>query len=129
MLIIACLRITKEEHAKKLKGFKERQYDINIQIEEHTRADENYHITASTVLNLAKNALTLFESSEIEEKRALLNYLLQNSVVDGKQLVFTLRKPFDSILTFANQPTGLWWLDMFRTLDWGSIKRKLISTN
>lgn len=99
--------ITKDQHDKKLKEFKERQYDINIQIEEHTKADENYHITASTVLNLAKNALTLFESSGIEEKRALLNYLLQNSVVDGKKLVFTLRKPFDSILTFANQPTGL----------------------
>jgi hypothetical protein len=35
---------------------KEKQYDINIQIEDHTRADENYYITASNVLNLAKNA-------------------------------------------------------------------------
>jgi hypothetical protein len=63
--------------------------------------------TASTVLNLAKNALNLFESSETEEKRALLNYLLQNYVVDGKKPMFTLRSPFDSILSVATQPTGL----------------------
>lgn len=99
--------ITKDEYDRKLKEFKERQYEINLQIEEHTRADENYYVTASTVLNLAKNALQLFESSEVNEKRALLNYLLQNSVADGRKLVFDLRKPFDTILSTANQPIGL----------------------
>jgi hypothetical protein len=61
-----------------LKEFKSRRQDINIQIEDYTKTDENHHITASTVLNLAKNAMALFESSEIPEKRAILNYLLKN---------------------------------------------------
>ena len=99
--------ITKDEYDKKLKELKEKQYDLNIRLDDHTKADESYHITAATVLNLAKNALEIFESSEVDEKRALLNYLLQNSTVDGKKPQFTLRKPFDSILAFANQPTGL----------------------
>ena len=99
--------ITKDFYDEKLKEMKEKQYDINIQIEDHTRADENYYITASTVLNLAKNALRLFESSEVLEKRAMLNFLLQNCVASGKKLEFDLRSPFDHILTFANQPTGL----------------------
>ena len=55
--------ITKDDYDKKLKEMKEKQYDINIQIEDHTRADENYYITASNVLNLAKNAFELFKSS------------------------------------------------------------------
>ena len=99
--------ITKDFYDEKLKEMKEKQYDINIQIEDHTRADENYYITASTVLNLAKNALKLFESSEVLEKRAMLNFLLQNCVAKGKKLEFDLRSPFNHILAFANQPTGL----------------------
>lgn len=99
--------ITKDIYDDKLKEMKEKQYDINIQIENHTRADENYYITASTVLNLAKNALNLFESSEVLEKRAMLNFLLQNCVVNGKKLEFDLRSPFNHILTFAKQPIGL----------------------
>jgi hypothetical protein len=99
--------ITKDIYDTKLKESKEKQHDIDLQLQDHTQADENYYITASTVLNLAKNALKLFESSEVQEKRALLNYLLQNSVVDGKKLMFDLRKPFDTILAVANQPTWL----------------------
>lgn len=105
-LLIDC-SITKDDYDKKLKDLKERQHDINIQLEDHTKADENYYITAGTVLNLAKNALSLFESSEVSEKRTLLNYLLQNSTTNGKKLVFDLRTPFNHILTFAKRPSGL----------------------
>lgn len=90
--------ITKDDYDKKLKSLKERQYELNLQLEEHTRADENYYITVSNVFNLAKNALGLFKSSEVPEKRALLNFLLQNSLVEGKKLTFELRKPFDLLL-------------------------------
>ncbi len=99
--------ITKDEYDKKLKEMKEKQYDINIQIEDHTRADENYYITASTVLNLAKNAFELFKSSEVPEKRAILNYLLQNCVANENKLEFSIRSPYNHILTFANQPNWL----------------------
>ena len=99
--------ITKDFYDNKLKEMKQKQYDINIQLENHTKADENYYITASTVLNLAKNALSLFESSEVLEKRAMLNFILQNCVASGKKLEFDLRSPFEHILTFAKQPTGL----------------------
>lgn len=101
------VRITKDDYDRKLKELKEKQYDINIQIEDHTRADESYYVTASTVFNLAKNALNLFESSEVPEKRALLNYLLQNYTVNGKTPAFSLRSPFDTILSVSTQPTGL----------------------
>jgi hypothetical protein len=41
--------ITKTDYDKKLKELKDKQYDINIQLDEHTKADESYYITASTV--------------------------------------------------------------------------------
>ena len=81
-----------------MKELKEKQYEIDSNLQNHTSADENYYITASTVFNLAKNALKLFESSEIAERRALLNYLLQNLTARQKTLSFQLRSPFDVIL-------------------------------
>lgn len=100
-------RITTDAYDKYLKEFKARQQEINLLLEEHTDADESYIIAASTVLNLAKRARELFERSEVSEKRALLNFLLQNSVVDGKKPLYTLRSPFDTIYSFAKQPTVL----------------------
>jgi len=118
-------RITKDEYDKKLKEMKEKQHDIDMQLREHTSADENYYITVATVLNLAKRAKQLFMSSETDEKRAILNYLLQNCVANGKKLEFTMRSPFNTILELANQPTVLPWLDALGTLNWGSIKSEL----
>lgn len=102
--------ISKNDYEKKLKEMKSKQYDINIQIEDHTRADENYYLTANIVLNLAKDASKLFESSEVPEKRAILNYLLQNPTMNEKTLGFTLRSPYNSILELSKKPkisTGL----------------------
>ncbi len=99
--------ITKIDYDKRLKEFKEKQYQINIQLEEHTKADESYYITASTVFNLAKDALELFESSEVDEKRAILNYILQNYTVNEKTPCITMRSPFKELLSLTNQPIGL----------------------
>jgi DNA invertase Pin-like site-specific DNA recombinase len=98
--------LSKDDYERKLKEMKSKQYDINIQIEDHTRADENYYLTANIVLNLAKDAIKLFESSEIPEKRAILNYLLQNPTTNGKKLDFTLRSPYNEILNVPSQPLG-----------------------
>lgn len=99
--------ITKTDYENKLKELKEKQYELNTKLEDHTRADESYYLTASTVLGLAKNALELFERSEVAEKRAILNYLLQNYTVDGKKPCVSLRSPFNEILLVAKQPIGL----------------------
>lgn len=107
MFITKSVRITKDIYDKKLKEYKEKQYEIGIRLEEYTQADKSYHITASTVFNMAKRALDVFESSEVLEKRQFLNYLLQNPKVDGKKLVFDLRSPFNHIASLASQPIGL----------------------
>ena len=98
--------ITKEDYDKKLKMLKEAQYDLGIQLEDRTNADESYHIAASTLLSLAKRAAEIFESSEPEEKNVLLNYLLQNPTVNGKTLGYALRSPFNAILELAEHPSG-----------------------
>lgn len=99
--------ITKIDYDKKLKELKDKQYDLNIQLDEHTKADESYYITASTVFNLAKDALELFESSEVPEKRAILNYILSNYTVNEKTPCITMRSPFKELVSLSNQPIGL----------------------
>ena len=82
---------------RKLKEYKEKQQGLFIQMEEHSRADEDFYLTAPRVLDLASRALEIFESSEVTEKRTLLNFLLQNPVLSGRNLLFKLKSPFDLI--------------------------------
>lgn len=63
------------------------------------KADKEFYVTASRILELANRAAEIFESSKAEQKRQLLQFLLQNSTLDGKKVDFTLKKPFDAILT------------------------------
>lgn len=97
--------ISKDTYDTRLKKEKEIQDDILIQKEDHTNADKEYHITASTVLNLAKRATEIIKRSEPEEKRQFLGYLLQNCELNGRNLNFTLRNPFNLIAKYSRYPT------------------------
>lgn len=99
--------ITKDEYDKKLQQFKDQQYRLDLEAEEHTKADHDYKLTVSRVFSISRRVGSIFERSEPYEKRMLLNYLLQNPTVDGKTLGFTLRSPFNTVLELANCPSGL----------------------
>lgn len=92
------LSITLDEYDKKLQTLKDEQYRLDIQQNEYTKADHEYHIHVSTVFNLTRRIGEIFESSELSEKRAILNYILQNPTVSGKTLSFELKKPFNTVL-------------------------------
>lgn len=106
---------------RKLKEYKEKQSAILTEMHIHSDADEEFYLTANMVLNLAKRALYIFESSEVNEKRQFLNFLLQNCRLSGKKLEFDLRKPFDRVLATSNQPIGL------RT--WDNVRKAIIEEN
>ncbi|MFC1727070.1 hypothetical protein ACFL0Y_00940 [Patescibacteria group bacterium] len=67
-------------------------------MEQHSNADENYFVKASKLLELAHKAHELFEKADAHQKRELLFYLFQNSQMDGKKLIPSLKMPFDAIL-------------------------------
>ena len=83
---------------KKLKEYKEKQVESEAKMESYTDADENFYLTANITLNLAKKAYEVFQSSEPEEKRQFLNFLLQNLKLQGKKLSFELKTPFNTVL-------------------------------
>lgn len=99
--------ITKDEYDSKLQELKDKQYCLNIELEEHTKGDHQYHLHVSQVVSLSQRMGEIFDGSDVAEKRAILNFVLQNPVVNDKKLEFTLRKPFNLVLELAAHPIGL----------------------
>lgn len=108
--------ITTDMFNKKLKEYKEKQEEIREEMARYDQADEKFYITANTVLKLSQKALEIFESSEVSEKRQLLNFLLQNLQLKGRKLMFKMKTPFDTVLQSSKCSTVLPQWDNFRLL-------------
>lgn len=66
-------------------------------MESHAKADEIFHITANMVLSLAQRSREIFESSEVGEKRQLLNFVFKNLELKDKKFLIQYREPFKMI--------------------------------
>lgn len=77
----------------------------------HEKADQNFYITANMVMNLAARAKEIFESSEVDEKRQLLNFVFQNLKLDGKNLSIDTCEPFTTLMDYKKCPKGWGRLD------------------
>ena len=90
--------ITQDEYDEKVYELKQRQYELTDRLNRITKADEDYSITLISLLNICSRAPELFESSKVEQKRQLINFLLSNLKLRGKKLEFVLKKPFDVLV-------------------------------
>jgi hypothetical protein len=75
---------------------------INIE-----QVEDDYYSTAAHLLSEAKQAPTLFEKANYEQKRSLINLVLSNLQLDGNLLRWELKKPFDT-MAFCNENNN--WL-------------------
>ena len=108
-------RITRDKYDKKAIELKQRQYELNDKLKRIIEADENYSITLISLLNICSKAPELFESSKIEQKRQLINFLLLNLKLKGKTLLYDVNKPFDAILNAKKCSNWLGTVDKVRT--------------
>jgi hypothetical protein len=92
---------------RKMSEFESRQQELQIQLEEYVQAYHEYHITVSRVLDLAKRASQIFESSEVNEKRQILGILLSNCRISEGKLLWELKSPFNVIASAQHHPIGL----------------------
>lgn len=97
--------ITDEMYDSFLKEYKEKQAELLDQMKDHSEADEQFYITANITLNIAKRAKEIFMSSEVEEKRQFLGFLLQNCILNEKKLEFSMRSPFNLLLNNSDNLT------------------------
>lgn len=103
--------ITKEEYDNKLQEVSDKLQILKIELDEHDKADHDYQTTVATVFSVARRAKEIFESSELNEKRQFLSYLLQNPHVKGKTLYFSIASPFNLVLELSDSPDWLRGLD------------------
>jgi uncharacterized protein with ParB-like and HNH nuclease domain len=113
--------ITQDEYDKKAVELKQRQYELADRLKRITEVDENYSITLISLLNICSRAPELFESSKVEQKRQIINFLLSNLKLRGKKLEFELKKPFEVLVNIENCSNWLATVDKVRT--------KLLSLN
>jgi site-specific DNA recombinase len=78
----------------------------------HEKADHNFYVTANMVMNLAARAREIFESSEVDEKRQLLNFVFQNLKLEGKNLSIDICEPFTTLVDYKKCPKGWGNLDL-----------------
>ena len=98
--------ISKEMYDKKYKEYQTKQSDITYKIKNLQVADEEFYTTIDIILRIAQRAEKIFESSEPHEKRAFVNFLLQNCQLKGENLLFELKTPFNGVLE-ANECSNL----------------------
>ena len=116
--------ITKDIYDKKHQEYQDKMQELEIELSEHRKADYDYQTTVATVISLARRARAIFDGcSEVAEKRAFLNLILQNPTVNGKKLAFTLASPFNLILDLADVSSGS--ASRIRTYD-QSLNRRLL---
>ena len=97
--------ITKGIYDKKHQEYADKLQLLEVELSEHRQADYEYQTTVSTVISVARRAKDIFENcSEPMQKRAFLNYLLQNPTVQRKKLYFSIASPFNLVLELSDSP-------------------------
>ncbi len=96
-------------YLEKVREYKTRQKEIIEEMKRHETANENFYVTANIVMNLAANARKIFESSEVDEKRQLLNLVFQNLKLEGKKVLTEIREPFSTMIGYREDPTNWRW--------------------
>ena len=86
-------RISGEDYDRRLKDYKQKQEEITERLKTHTLADKSYYEQASKFLRFACRAHDILRGPEVDKKRELLKYALQDLRLNGKKLEVQLKKP------------------------------------
>ncbi len=99
--------ITKDAYDKKHQEYADKLQLLEVELSEHREADYEYQTTVSTVISVARRAKDLSENcSDPMQKRAFLNFILQNPNVNAKKLDFTIASPFNLVFDLADVSSG-----------------------
>jgi hypothetical protein len=112
------LKIDGDIYEQKTNEYKKRQQEIVSLMATHVNADKVSLITVKTVLDLAKRAKKIYESSKVDEKRQILNFLFSNLEMKDKKVIITLLEPFDKLVAVPKYSKCRETWDGLRTFPW-----------
>lgn len=100
--------ITEDKYEEIRKELEKEKYELNIKREQHQKADKSAKTHIISAFQLITNAYKLFEISKIEEKRELLKFVFSKLELEGRNLHYTLRKPFNVLVNLNEHPSWRW---------------------
>lgn len=86
--------ISKEDYRQRNIEFESLKSDLKFKISKMENPDTNVDKAIDKVLNFSQNSFAIFKSSQIEEKRRILNIVFANFFMDGKNPEISMRKNF-----------------------------------
>lgn len=90
---------------------REQQISLETNMKGARAADDAFKDAFLSMLNLAAESHDLFAGSTVAQKRQLINFVFANLQMDGENLRFSLKKPFDRMLNLTNCHEWLGWQD------------------
>lgn len=90
--------ITYAEYDKMIVELKKKEQDLLAELSEHSKADEEFLISSSYLLELANRAYDLFMSSQPAQKNRILKMVLANLEIKDGKLVPKLKNLFQGVL-------------------------------
>jgi site-specific DNA recombinase len=90
-------RITTDMYDKKVKELNIRKQELERKIQKLQTGNDYCRITAKHLLSITKRLQNIFESSEVDEKRQILNLVFQNFSLQSKKLLFNTKTPFKEV--------------------------------
>lgn len=95
--------ITQDIYDRKVCECKDRKHEIASELNGLSDADGKFYESLSALICLTSNAGKIFRSSNIEQKRKLMSFLFSNLNVNGCELQYSLRKPFDILVNLPER--------------------------
>lgn len=95
--------IDKETYDKKKTELTREVSLLESQISNFNSNSEEVHISMKHLLEVASRIYELYSSSEIDRKRKILKLVFPNFWLDGRNLSYELKKPFDEFIKKANR--------------------------
>lgn len=94
---------TREEYLTEKQSIEMEQKTLEKRISELSTDNKEIEITLEYLLDLVSRANSLYESSRIDKKRKILNLVFSNFFLNGSNLSYDIRKPFDMFVKRANR--------------------------
>ena len=89
---------------QKLEDLQAEQNRLKLIKEQSTVNEEEFKVSLDEVMDLSKNAVNLFRSSQVSGKREIINCVLLELEIKDKNLYFLYRKPFDLLAKGLENP-------------------------
>ena len=103
--LLADKQISNDDYRFKLEQLEADQKHFTLLLEQaQYKISDAWKFTAETVLELAKNAKSLWIAGTLSEKLEILKKVCWNPILDGATLRYDLQKPFATIAQMSGNP-------------------------